>query len=498
MNLPKIIQGGMGVAISDWRLAHSVAREGQLGVVSGTGVALILAARLQLGDPNGDVRRALSHFPFQEPVEKILKLYYTEGGIPADQPYKRLTMWSLNPPRSLNIITVMANFVEVWLAKEGHNGPVGINLLEKVQMPNMASLYGAMLAGVDYVIMGAGIPIQIAGILDKLVNHQPTSYRIDVLNATGEDDFRIHFDPEDCFPGAAEALGPLQRPMWLPIISSNILAQALLKRSEGKIDGFVIESPIAGGHNAPPRGKVQYNDKGEPIYTEKDTIDLQKMRELGLPFWLAGGWGTPEGLKRAIEEGAAGVQVGTAFAYCDESGMDALIKQDILTKALREEITVRTDPTASPTGFPFKVVQWEGSVSNPEVYDARTRICDIGYLRHVYKREDGKLGYRCSAEPIKDYVRKGGKEEDAEGRSCLCNNLSATAGFGQRLKDGGLEPPIITSGDVLEAIVTVLKPGQTSYSAKEVIDYLLSGIDETAGAPMDVLVPFGAQFVVLH
>ena len=71
----------------------------------------------------------------------------------------------------------------VFLAKEGHDNPVGINLLEKVQMPNLASLYGAMLAGVDFVIMGAGIPIQIGGVLDKHAEHQPTSYRLDVLGA---------------------------------------------------------------------------------------------------------------------------------------------------------------------------------------------------------------------------------------------------------------------------------------------------------------------------
>ena len=36
--LPRIIQGGMGVAISDWGLAQAVSRTGQLGVVSGTGI----------------------------------------------------------------------------------------------------------------------------------------------------------------------------------------------------------------------------------------------------------------------------------------------------------------------------------------------------------------------------------------------------------------------------------------------------------------------------
>ena len=66
MELPKIIQGGMGVAISDWRLAKTVSLQGHLGVVSGVGIALILIARLAEGDSDGSTRRALSHFPFPE------------------------------------------------------------------------------------------------------------------------------------------------------------------------------------------------------------------------------------------------------------------------------------------------------------------------------------------------------------------------------------------------------------------------------------------------
>jgi NAD(P)H-dependent flavin oxidoreductase YrpB (nitropropane dioxygenase family) len=77
-------------------------------------------------------------------------------------------------------LAVLANFVEVWLAKEGHAGPVGVNLLTKVQLPNLASLYGAMLAGVDYVLMGAGIPREIPGALDALAEHRPARMRLDV------------------------------------------------------------------------------------------------------------------------------------------------------------------------------------------------------------------------------------------------------------------------------------------------------------------------------
>ena len=62
----------------------------------------------------------------------------------------------------------MANFVEVFLAGEGHDGLVGINFLEKIQMPNVVSIFGAMLAGVDYIIMGPKIPREIPGVIDAL------------------------------------------------------------------------------------------------------------------------------------------------------------------------------------------------------------------------------------------------------------------------------------------------------------------------------------------
>ncbi|MDP2776396.1 MAG: nitronate monooxygenase [Anaerolineales bacterium] len=473
MNLPKLIQGGMGVAISDWRLAKAVSKLGQLGVVSGTGISRVLASRLMDGDLSGNVRRALANFSLPEPVQSIINRYYTPGGKSPETPYKTPAAYTFKPPKFLDQITAIANFVEVFLAKEGHNGVVGINLLEKVQMPNLASLYGAMLAGVDVVLMGAGIPTQIAGILDKLRHHEPVSYRVDVHGAEKDDDHRIHFDPESVFPGIAKLVGKLKRPKFLPIISSVVLAQALIKRSEAPVDGFVIEGPTAGGHNAPPRGAVNLNEKGEPIYGEKDVVDLEKMKLLGLPFWLAGGYGNPKQVQAALDAGAAGVQVGTAFSLCAESGMRDDLKKRLLRKVLDEEAQVFTSPLTSPTGFPFKVAQLEGTLSEPEAYEVRNRICDLGFLRILYKREDGSVGYRCASEPVDAFVKKGGAIEDTVNRSCLCNNLTATAGFPQIRKDGYVEQPIITSGDDLVAAGQFLKEGKTSYSAEDVISYLL-------------------------
>ena len=473
MKLPVLIQGGMGIAISDWRLAKAVSSLGQLGIVSGTGLSLVFSSRLMDGDPDGDTRRALASFAQPEVAQLMLEKYYIPGGKKPGMPYKRPAAYSLNPPKFLNQVTAIANYVEVFLAKEGHSGLVGINLLEKVQMPTLASLYGAMLAGVDVVQMGAGIPTQIAGILDKLSNHEAVSYRVDVRGAEKDDDYRIHFDPEQIFPGISKLVGRLKRPKFLPIISSVVLARALIKRSSGKIDGFVIEGPTAGGHNAPPRGTITYNENGEPIYGDKDIVDLDKMKKIGLPFWLAGGYGDPTQVQAALDLGAAGVQVGTAFSLCDESGMDSELKRQLLEKVRNEEAVVRTSPLASPTGFPFKVAPLEGTMFESELYEQRNRICDLGFLRTLYKREDGQIRYRCSAEPVDDYVKKGGREEDTLNRVCLCNNLLATAGFPQKRKDGYVEKPIITSGDDLAKVGQFLTEGKQSYTAKDVIRHLL-------------------------
>jgi len=73
-----------------------------------------------------------------------------------------------------------------------------------------------------------------------------------------------------------------------------VLALTLSRKANGRVDGFIVEFPTAGGHNAPHRGKRQLNDRGEPIYGKRDVVDLKKLQAIGLPFWLAGGYGAPD------------------------------------------------------------------------------------------------------------------------------------------------------------------------------------------------------------
>ncbi len=460
----------MGAAVSNWRLARAVSKTGQLGVVSGTALASILARRLQLGDPEGDTRRALEHFPMPGIAARVLADYFVEGGKSRNAMFKLTAMPGFQFGTSLNELTVAANFVEVFLAKEGHNGLVGINFLEKIQLPTLPSLFGAMLAGVDYVLMGAGIPRSIPGALDLLAQGLPARLKIDVEGALPGEEFFSTFDPQSICDADFR---PLHRPKFIGIVASATLAITLAKKSNGRVDGFVVEGETAGGHNAPPRGPMQLSEAGEPIYGSRDQPELEKIRNLGLPFWLAGSFGEPDKLAQALAAGAAGIQVGTAFAFCEESGIDPELKQQVLELSRAGKVRVFTDPVASPTGFPFKVVQLEGTLSDTHRYEERTRICDLGYLRQTYRKPDGTIGYRCPAEPVDDFLRKGGTIEETIGRKCVCNGLVATVGMGQIRNGTDMEPALLTAGNDVANLVRFLEPGQSSYAAADVIRQLL-------------------------
>jgi nitronate monooxygenase len=467
---PAIIQGGMGVGVSNWRLARAVSRMGQLGVVSGTALDAILARRLQDGDKGGHMRRALARFPVPEIAQRILDRYFLAEGRPPHKPYRAVPMFTLHPSAELLELAVAANFVEVDLAKHGHAGLVGINLLEKIQMHSPAALYGAMLAGVDYVLMGAGIPRAIPAVMDQLTTHQPISIQAHTGGAVADDSFRIHFDPRQVMK---RELPPLARPKFVAIVASNVLALTLVKKASGRVDGFVIEGPTAGGHNAPPRGEKTFNERGEPVYGQKDEVNLDQIRKLGLPFWVAGGCAEPEQLKDLLARGAAGIQVGTAFAYCRESGMADWIKTVVLQKAKALKTSVFTDPLASPTGFPFKVVELEGTLSEDNDYRERIRVCNLGYLRIPCKTADGTPAYRCAGEPEEQFLRKGGEADMTEGRKCLCNGLMANIGLPQSYASGYLEKALVTSGDDVKNVHRFLTGERTSYSAADVVRNLL-------------------------
>ncbi len=464
--LPRIIQGGMGVGVSSWRLARAVSQGGGLGVVAGTALDVVLARRLQTGDPCGSVRRALAALPLPGAAARILDRWFVPGGKPPTAAFAPTPMPTVEMTRDALELIVAGNFVEVFLAKEGHAGPVGINYLEKIQMPTLPSLHGALLADVDAVLVGAGIPVGIPDVLDRLARAEPARLRIDVAGAAGGEAVHQVFDPRALDPHAL----PRRRPRFLAIVSSATVARTLVRRAGDGIDGFVVEHHVAGGHNAPPR-RAGRSEGGARGFGPADEPDLEVFRGLGVPFWLAGAEATPDALRGATALGAHGVQVGSAFALCDESGMLPEIRREIIARHDAGTLTVRTDFTASPTGYPFKLVELPGTTADEGVRAARRRVCDLGYLREVYAREDGVLGYRCPGEPQAAFAQKGGDVAACEGKNCLCNGLLGTIGL-QQVRAGRREPPTVTLGADLGFLDHIPRGPGGAYAARDVLSYL--------------------------
>ena len=164
----------MGFNISSWPLARTVSMLKQQGTVSGVALERVVAEILRRGDHSGHLRRALATFPFPKISEQILKAFYVPEG--QSSPTINTPVWSVKPSKLLQSLTVVANYAFVWLAKEGHDNPVNINYLTKIALPQMWALTGAILAKVDGVSMGAGIPIQIPDLMTSIQTGKEISY----------------------------------------------------------------------------------------------------------------------------------------------------------------------------------------------------------------------------------------------------------------------------------------------------------------------------------
>jgi nitronate monooxygenase len=517
----KLIQGGMGVYVSNWRLARAVAMEKPgitAGTVSGTGLDIVYVRLLQLGDPGGHVRCALAAFDAQFGVsigQKILNRYFIDGGkVPAAR-FKNAPKQMVRTQNGSDIIPVpvqpaapvaltmetdtvelliATGFCEVWLARQGQGTPQGqstlqgdnskifINFLHKVELPLIYTMYGAMLAGVDGVIVGAGNPDGLPAVCSRLAEHAAVTSELSVMYRESGETFRITFDPRLAAEGKL-AQNPLRRPAFLAIVSLENLVQSLAQSQTEAPDGFIIEHHTAGGHNAGPQGPLKKDDKGQPIYGPEDEPDLQAIRQVGRPFWLAGGYGSREKLGQALAAGATGVQVGSAFALAEESGMKSIYRSAILNELKKGTDDSRLVLTTlfSPTGFPFKVVQLEDTLADDAVYAARLRVCDIGLLqqRGLSKpAADGtrRLFQRCPAAALDDFVSKRGLPLNTEGRRCLCNGLLACVGLGQVGFLNGEkmeEPAIVTLGNHLDGIRRLSHNGQNPYWARDVVNDIL-------------------------
>jgi nitronate monooxygenase len=273
-----LVQGGMGVGVSAHRLAGAVAAEGGVGTISSV-----------------DLRH---HHP--DLMERTRKL---PPGDAAKQ--------------AIDAANLEAISREIAAAREvsGGRGLLAINVMRAVNA-YAASVKQALEAGIDAVVVGAGLPLD----LPDLAQDHP-------------------------------------RAALVPILSDARGVQLVVKKWERKKrlpDAIVIEHPrLAGGH----LGAARIADLNDPRFEFENVIpqSLAFLRTAGIereiPLIAAGGIRSCEDIARVQSLGAAAAQLGTPFAVTRECDAHPEFKR-VLAEARDDEMVELT----SVAGLPARAV----------------------------------------------------------------------------------------------------------------------------------------------
>jgi nitronate monooxygenase len=311
-----IIQGGMGVGVSLHPLAQAVAREGGVGIVSSACLDRLVSKRTG---------------------------------------------------RKVNIYEAV--YEEVSLAK-AKGGLAGINIMGALVRDYTDSVRGALDAGADFIISGAGLPVTLPAI-------QP---------------------PKDT--------------ALVPIVSSARALEIICKKWDRlgyRPDAVVVEGPLAGGHLGFKINELDLeSNRLESLFPPVKDM-AQKYGDF--PVIVAGGIYTHADIVRFMDMGADGVQMGTRFLATEESSATEPYKQAVV-RAKEEDILVAHDP-GSPCGLPFRVIK-----QSPMYVSALKRLrkpkCDKGYV--LLKDAQGNFTI-CPA------------KESNEHHFCICNGLLSSGGY---------------------------------------------------------------------
>jgi nitronate monooxygenase len=279
-HLLPIVQGGMGVGVSAHRLAGSVAALGGVGTISSV-----------------DLRR---HHP--DLMER------TRGLDMAEVPQAKALI------DAANLEALRREIAAARAIAHGH-GLLAVNVMRAVS-EYAASVTTALEAGIDMVVVGAGLPLD----LPDLARDHPQA-------------------------------------LLVPILSDARGVQLVVKKWERKQrlpDAIVIEHPrLAGGH----LGAAKIADLNDTRFDFEVVLPAVRefLRQAGIerevPLIAAGGIRSFDDIRRVQALGAAAAQLGTAFAVTTESDADTAFKQ-VLAAARDEDLVEFT----SVAGLPARAV----------------------------------------------------------------------------------------------------------------------------------------------
>lgn len=166
--------------------------------------------------------------------------------------------------------------------------------------------------------------------------------------------------------GAGLALNlPEYRPadsktMLVPIVSTdralNIIIRKWLKGWDCLPDAVVLESPYSGGHQGVKMDEVGHADFNLDQQLPKVLAllqDYEKQYDKKIPVFVGGGVQTGADIRKYIEMGAAGAQIGTRFITTDECDATDEFKQAYIKATSPDDIVV----IHSPVGLPLRVLK---------------------------------------------------------------------------------------------------------------------------------------------
>ena len=323
-----IIQGGMGVGVSLSPLASAVAAEGGLGIISSACLDRLVSKRTG---------------------------------------------------KRVNIYDAVYEEVSLAKAKGGH---IGINIMVALIRDYEDSVKGAIDAGADVIISGAGLPLGLP------------------------------------------ALYPPKDTALVPIVSSARALELICKKWEKigyRPDAVVLEGPLAGGHLGFKINDIDLeSNKLENLFPPVKEVAIKYGN---LPVIVAGGIYSHSDIVQFMAMGADGVQMGTRFLATEESSASPQYKEAVLHS--KEENIVVAHRPGSPCGLPFRVIK-ESPMYVSALQRKREPRCDKGYV--LLKDSEGKFS-RCPA------------KEDNENYFCICNGLLSSAGY-----NPDKEEPLYTVG----------------------------------------------------
>ena len=208
---------------------------------------------------------------------------------------------------------------EIQKAKKLTAGVIGVNIM--VALTTFREMVRASIEDkVDIIFSGAGLPVDMPKILLDLCEEKKQEFRTKLV----------------------------------PIVSSGRAAKIIAKKWLAKFgylpDAFVVEGPKAGGHLG-----FKPEEINDPAFSLEVLVPqvLEAVKPLEdahgkqIPIIAAGGIYTGSDIKKFLDLGASGVQMGTRFVATHECDADDRFKQSYLN-AREEDVTIISSPVGMP------------------------------------------------------------------------------------------------------------------------------------------------------